>query len=589
MSEEKQPTPEKPKTPEQQQQAEEAQIQGKFAGIDMLARVSDIVDIFGPGAGYIALGETSFEGEKLNYLLDLVEHAKPADLENAGEALEKATIAINKAAKDLNDFVKKTEWEGEGATAFQEYGLGVVDYAWKIAKVSNAVGAQMKVASTGLASVRNARPPRDDRAPAEQRTPQQFKAEEKRQDNPEYQKALQVEKDRQEAINQMNRLGSYYVVSQSTLASQEMPPPPKSYRAAVPAPTGSIRPPEDSSSGAFRGELSQSSSGGTGIAEVGPAETAPRTGALGKAEPVPDSTSMEIDTVTTLPPSPTATPPSPTTGTPPTNQGPVPPMAENFAPPVSKAVPRFGPAGDSRRTGPSGTRPPMERFGKAGEPPTGRTTGPAGRNTVPPGRAPAPTTGRANPTGRPPVMGTPPNNTMRPAVGGGKGQPPVVGRPTSTGLPVGGRNTGPAVTRGGRADGIVGGRPQSATGGTAVSRLPKGTVIGGESPGARRPSVGRPSQAGVVGAGTGDKANRPVGRGTPSANGVVGMPRTPGSRPGTGAKVSRGADSVGGRGNRRQAGDDGTDREGSTRPDYLTEDEETWANRRRGPVPPVIE
>ncbi|NWF28835.1 hypothetical protein HW130_21660 [Streptomyces sp. PKU-EA00015] len=586
MSEEKQPTPEKPKlTPEQEQQADDASIQGKYAGIDFLARASDLVDIFGPGMGYVALGETAFDGEALNHLIDLVQSANPADLEHAGEALEKATVAINSAAKDLNEFVKNTEWEGEGATAFQAYGSSVVGYAWGVAKVANAVGAQMKVASTGLASVRNAMPPRDNRALADQKRPEQFKAEEKRQDNPEYQKALQVEKDRQEAINQMNRLGSYYVVSQSTLASQKMPEPPTAYKAAVPKPSGWKDPGADSGSTEPRGKLSQSVTERTGAGERGDSETVSRTGTLGTAQPVPDSTSMEIDTVKTLPP--TATPPSPTTGTPPTTQAPVPPMTENFAPPLSRTSPRFGPAGEPRRTGPSGTRQPLERFGKAGDPTTGRTAGPAGKNAVPPGRAPAQATGRANPTGRPPVVGTPPS-TMRQGIGGTKGQPPVVGRPTGTGQPISGRNTGPAGTRGGRGDGIVGGKPQRATGGTTGSRLPRGTVVGGENPAAGRSSAARPSQTGVVGAGTGDKTNRPVGRGTPSANGVVGTPRT-GARPGTGANGAGGRVSGAGRGNQRQRADDHQDREGTARPDHLTEDEETWANRRRGPVPPVIE
>ena len=41
--------------------------------------------------------------------------------------------------------------------------------------------------------------------------------------NAEYEAAVKVEKDRQEAINQMNRLSSFYAVSEQTLAAQEPP------------------------------------------------------------------------------------------------------------------------------------------------------------------------------------------------------------------------------------------------------------------------------------------------------------------------------------------------------------------------------
>ncbi|WP_175439240.1 hypothetical protein [Streptomyces vilmorinianum] len=583
MSEENKPTSEKPNlTPEQEQQADDAQIQGKYAFVDMTERVSDLVDIFGPGAGYIALGKTAFDGMELNQLLDFVQRANPADLENAGEALENATTAINKAAKELNDFVRKTEWEGEGATAFQEYGQGVVGYAWDIARVANAFGAQMKVASTGLTSVRNAMPPRDDRAFADQKRPDKLTAEGVRQDNPEYQKALQVEKDRQEAINQMNRLGSYYTVSQSTLASQEMPPPPKSYKAPVPRPRGQDDLYANSNSATSRDDLSQSSPRRVIEGETGTSETSSRTRteSPGRAEPIQDpGTSIQIDSVktpTAPPTTPTATPPTTVTGTPPiTNTGPVPPMIGLGTPPRTGGPRVTGTTGVPRPTtaGPNA----VGRAGQtSGSPVTGRAGGTTGRATGAPGGTSSTPAGRAGTTGgRQGPMGTPANTAGRSGVGGARGQSPVVGRPGGTGQPVGGRSGGPNGPRGGRADGIVGGTQRSA-GGNAGSRIPKGTVIGGEGPAAGRSTAARPSQSGVVGANSGDKGARPVGRGTPSTNGVVGTPR------------AAGAPFAGGRGNQRPSGDD-RDREGSTRPDYLTEDEETWANRRRGAVPPVID
>jgi hypothetical protein len=134
-----------------------------------------------------------------------------------------------------------------------------------------------------------------------------------------------------------------------------------------------------------------------------------------------------------------------------------------------------------------------------------------------------------------------------------------------------GRAGGPAPAVG-RPTGIVGGTPQqrTATGPSgSASRIPRGTVIGGEGAAQARGSVLRPGQAGVVGA-QGAAAPRPAGRGTPSVNGVVGTPR--------GGPAPR---------SQRPAGED-EENTGSERPDYLVEDEETWAVRRRGAVPPVI-
>lgn len=55
------------------------------------------------------------------------------------------------------------ELKGEAGTEFQRFASDLVAYAYNLASFANVVGAQMKVASTGLASVRSARPPRDTR------------------------------------------------------------------------------------------------------------------------------------------------------------------------------------------------------------------------------------------------------------------------------------------------------------------------------------------------------------------------------------------------------------------------------------------
>ncbi|MEU3609400.1 hypothetical protein AB0E83_28725 [Streptomyces sp. NPDC035033] len=586
MSDEKNPKPNPNLTPQEQEQAQDkADIQAVYGATNFLENLDEILPL-GIGPKGSVFGSTSFENHRLNDMLDLLDSANPADLEQAGEALESAKESLNAAAKELNGFIRSVKWEGEAATEFQRYGSDVVSYAWNIGKVANAVGAQMKVASTGLTSVRNAKPPRDTRAV--QKKPSEFTELEKTEKKEDYEKAVQVEKDRQEAINQMNRLASFYAVSQSTLAGQEMPKPPEAYKAPVPKPLGGKFGSGESGGSSSRGSLSGESSGRIGAVEDRTTATMPRTGdALDRSEPIreqPSGTKVQIDTV--------ATPPAPTiTNTPPTPTAPT-----NTAPPPGPAMPPPVTLGTPPRTGgpkitgnPGGPRTATGRtsFGRPAGPTTspavGRAGGPKGPQAM--GRAGGPTSspamGRAGGPTSSPAVGRPGGPTSSPAAGrnsgpmGRAGGPPATAQSTQAGraTPQAGRPGQPVTgrTAGGRANPIVGGTPQRTTGGSTGSRIPRGTVVGSEGPAAGRTAGARPSQAGVVGANNGKGPQRSAGRGTPSSNGVVGSPR-----------------GMGGRGTQRPDRDE-QDRDGSSRPDYLTEDEETWTNRRRGAVPPVID
>ncbi|WP_432087517.1 hypothetical protein [Streptomyces sp. bgisy095] len=607
MSDEKQPNPNL--TPQEQQQADDTTaIHKRYAATNLMENLDEILP-FGLGPKGSVFGETSFEGHRLNAMLDLLDSANPSDLEQAGEALEKATTALNQAAKDLDTFVRGVDWKGVAATEFQRYGSEVVTYAWGIGKVANAVGAQMKVASTGLASVRNARPPRDGRLV--QKKPEEFAPPERTQDNKDYQKALQVEKDRQEAINQMNRLASFYAVSKNVLGGQALPKPPKAYGAAVPEPVGSVR--NDGGSATSRdastsrdGGLSRETPGHIGASEDRATQTVPRTGhELDGSEPIREGrpgTKVQIDSVATPPAPPlTTTAPTPTAPTNTPN-----PTGPTMAPPVALGTPPRtggpritgtpgGPYGNGRTAvGRSGGPGTSQAVGRSGGPGTsqavGRSGGPANSQAV--GRAGGPGTSQA--VGRP---GGPANSSAMGRTGGPAGSQAMgrsggpmgrAGGPQATGqsaqagraTPQTGRTGGPGQSATGRAGGgrsnpIVGGTQQRTSTGGAGSRIPKGTVVGADGPAAGRTAAARPGQSGVVGADNGKGAARPNGRGTPSTNGVVGSPR------GAGTPVG------GGRGNQRPPREE-QDRDGSSRPDYLTEDEETWTNRRHGTVPPVI-
>ncbi|MFE9041351.1 hypothetical protein ACFYOG_10570 [Streptomyces sp. NPDC007818] len=594
MSDEKNPNPSTPQqpalTPQEQEQAKDtADIQSVYATTNVLEKLDEILP-FGLGPKGSIFGSTSFEGARLNDMLDLLESANPSDLEQAGEALENATKSLNAAAKELNSFVAGVDWKGEAAVEFQRYGSEVVTYAWDIGKVANAVGSQMKVASTGLTSVRNARPPRDNRLV--QKKPTDFTEVEKVEKNEDYQKAVAAEKDRQEAINQMNRLASFYAVSQSTLRGQEMPKPPEAYKAAVPRPTRDYFGTGESGtsgSGSARDGLSRESSGPISSVEDRTTQTVPRTGdQLDGSDPIrekpSDDTRVQIDTVKTLPP-PTLpnTPPTPTAPTntpPPTGPGMPPPLTLGTPPRTGGPKITANPGGPRPATGRTGT---SRTVGPTSQPAVGRAGGPKGPQTL--GRTGNPTTspmvGRQTGPTSSPAVGRPSGPTSSPATGrntgpmGRAGGPPTTAQSGQTGraTPQTGRPGQPATGRTptGRANPIMGGTQQRATGGSTGSRIPRGTVVGSEGAAAGRTAGARPSQSGVVGANNAKATPRPAGRGTPSSNGVVGTPR-----------------GMGGRGTQRP-GREEQEREGSARPDYLTEDEETWNNRRRGAVPPVID
>jgi hypothetical protein len=125
--------------------------------------------------------------------------------------------------------------------------------------------------------------------------------------------------------------------------------------------------------------------------------------------------------------------------------------------------------------------------------------------------------------------------------------------------------------RTGRIEGITGGNPQrTAPARAAGSRVPTSGAIGAQ------PAAG--------------SSARQVGRTAPAVNGVVGTPRNTASSTGrnsTGGFTQGGAGLVRGPAGSRNS-EEPRDQEGSKRPDYLTEDEETWTAGRPGTVPPVI-
>ncbi|MFD6801477.1 hypothetical protein [Streptomyces cyaneofuscatus] len=557
MSDEKQPE----LNPAEQQKQDEGRVNTQLVVTDMTELGREVLSLFPFGGGGRA-GRTSFEGHELNAIIDLVENANPADLENAGEALWKARDAIRSAAKELGDHIDGVDWQGDSGEAFRKWGKGLVTHATKLGDFADAAGTQITVAGTGLASVRNSMPPRDRRMIQTDVDDILFPA--RTETNPQYAAALTVEKNRQEAINQINRLASYYAVSEEVLAGQEPPRFDQELGIDVPKPRQGVGP-GDSGSTSSGGDtsLEDRPQGGPGRSVAGisgtvsPPDNRTPDVALGSAPVLDKSTSTEINSVATptVPNTATGTPPAPpaTSGPGPVNT-PTPPMAPSLGNPVSASYPRTtGPAGGPRSVNQAGGG--LGKASPAGISATGR-----GGTGATVGR-PSPMAGGSSATGR---------------SGGGAhlptaGQSGVMGgRPTAAH----GGTASPGSSRAGQGNGIVGGTPQRATSGASgaggARGVPRGTVIGGPGASGSAPRSGQ--------------------RGAPvsGANGVVGAAR---GTSGSGSKgfTAGGAGLVRGPVGRRKTDRKDEENTGSTRPDYLTEDEETWAARRRGAVPPVVE
>ncbi|MER7695646.1 hypothetical protein [Streptomyces sp. NPDC096095] len=546
-------------TPAEQHKQDEVRVQTQIVVTDMSEMAGRALESFGFGNPRTG-GRTSFEGHKLNAIIDMVENANPEHLESAGEALWKARDAIRRAAKELKDHLKGVDWEGESGTAFRAFGTGLAAHAEKLGDFADAAGTQITVAGTGLASVKSAMPPRDRRMIQTDVDDILFPA--RTETNPQYAAALEVEKNRQEAINQINRLASYYSVSEEVLAAQEPPRFGKKLDIEMPRPWKDPIEGPSSSQGpavgpdALGSSTAPASSGRSVAGDSASVAAASRSQAevLSSVHAPDNGTATEINSV--------APPKAPTTVT--------------STPPTPSPTPATGPIG----LPPTAVPPPFMKTTQ-GNPP--RTTGPSTPRTVnqtglgmgkaqPAGGGPVAKGPGGPPVGRPSPMGGGGSSTGRPPVGS---QSPITGRSTATGgrpaIGQGGTPTGGGPGAGGR-NGIVGGTPQNA---------PQGRAAAGAS-----------GQRGVIGGrGAAAATSRPGGRPaqTSGANGVVGAPRkAAGTGSNTKGFTSGGAGLVRGPAGRRNSGREDDDN-GSTRPDYLTEDEETWNAGRRGAVPPVVE
>ncbi len=513
-------------------------------------------------------------------MIDLVEQANPADLESAGEALKKARDAIATAAGELGDHIDRVDWEGEAGRAFRKWGEKLVKETHQLSDFADIASAQIASAGAGLASVRSSMPPRDTRA--DPKAVEDIPSPKRTDGNEEYQAAVKAEKHRQEAINQMNRLASFYRVSQHEMAAQEPPTFSAMPNVGVPRPQAggpgdarSVPQAAPSSTGGTIPPVPHASADSPPPTPEGPDRPfSPRDDARDPFAPPdrPGSTGpvgTKIDSIDPLPPQPAG--PSPSSSPP--NPGPTSTQGGPLPLPGGSPVkqPLGGPPARALRPG-GGEKPPLPVHGRPG---TGEPTGRSGRSTSEPVARTAPVAPGRGPNG--------PSAPVQPPVG--RGMPGSTPAPRGMPSP---RSGVPGITGTPRADGVIGGRPAPGpTAGSVGPRAPRGPAIGTEGFGHSR-TGGGPGQRGIVGAtpiGSG-QVPRHAGR---NSDGVLG---TPTGRTGA-AKSYRNGFTPGGTGlvrgsagSRRRSEDEG---DVTRRPDYLLEDEETHLPNGRRQVPPVVD
>ncbi|HEX5569523.1 MAG TPA: hypothetical protein VFY14_21820, partial [Streptomyces sp.] len=195
---------------------------------------------FSPGAAARArarvTGSTNFEGKDLEDMLAMVENANPSDLESAADDLWQAAGKIKEIGDDLKTHVDKVAWEGEFGESFRAWGRNLSKNTLLLADYTEQASVNLKTAGVGLATVKNGMPKRNASYAGIPR-PENIPTVEQVETNEKFKLAKKKEEDRQEAINQMNRLASYYRVSRENMQAKEepqfgpmpkigMPPPP---------------------------------------------------------------------------------------------------------------------------------------------------------------------------------------------------------------------------------------------------------------------------------------------------------------------------------------------------------------------------
>ncbi|MCX5437646.1 translation initiation factor IF-2 [Streptomyces sp. NBC_00569] len=545
-----------------------------------------------------SVGGTQFASMSHEQMLAWLDQANSGDVQDAAGRLTAAAKEIHKIADELKVRPQWVKWKGEGADSFRSWAgdlanatLGLGDYSEGAAKWMGEAANAISTAQATIPRDKHSAQANLDAAHAAHNDPDAQSVASKSSSELAA-IAADKEKVRLEAAGHMEKLGQAFSLSsgqmdQLTATKPKFPPPPEAF---VPAAHKSIDTSQDVAApggGAGSGSTPgvASGAGATAAGHAASAGFAPvaEHEQIQPADPVKPEvpTRMGVDSVDTLPP--VQTPPQ-TTGQAPVSTPPSGPTA-----PTPGVIPPVFGGGGVKPIGNPGGRPPLA--GRSGTSPFAN-----GRGSVTP--SPQPATGA---TGRP--------NTGMP------------------GQSATGRATGAAQGRLPANNGVSGGRPQPATG-KPTKGIPRGTVMGGEGNAAGRGTTG---SRGLTNQGPGSRPGQTAGRPgvsgesprgaaserraagiTGEKGGIVGgRPQQQGGRPNTrafstgGSGLVRGQGSVGGGSpedthRASQAGRNAAVPNGSSpvgrrdeargvRPDYLTEDEQTWQPESSRNVPPVVD
>ncbi|MEU9231327.1 WXG100 family type VII secretion target [Streptomyces subrutilus] len=437
---------------------------------------------------------TNFEGYSHAQLAAMVASLDPKTVSQRGTQLTEAAKTIKEIGQKLKDH-KVKGWEGEAATAFQEWVNRAGSATLVLADFSSTGGHWMTLAAQTMSEIHM---PKYD-AGAEADLKENLEISRKYHNDPDAKQLgreawSKLSGDHARAVDALTKLSQSYALSKTEMDRATIPtfptPPPVFVPQQVDGEGVMARPGGSSGQGNSSGSSSYASAAPSGSSSANEPGWVPGLPPQQDAPPVPvvvapdRDVAVDLDAVTTLP-NPTAPPvtlpPAGPLPTGPTGPAPVAIVPQVPLPPVGgmRTIPGIGPVGP---VGPvPGTSGPL---GKIGLPPRGDTGIVGGRPVTPAGP------GSGIPRGT--VIGTEAGHAGRPVngmMGGGLG-----GAHAGTGGPVGGRRL--ATEPGG----IVGGR-QPAAGSRATPFTPGGSGlvrsnVGGVGAGMQTPGNRRDDQRG---------------------------------------------------------------------------------------------
>ncbi|MFJ3924945.1 WXG100 family type VII secretion target [Streptomyces sp. NPDC090022] len=485
------------------------------------------------------MATTNFEDYTHQQLLAMIASVNSGAASGRGKDLIEAAKVIKQIGEDLKKY-RVADWEGEAADAFNEWVNETGNTTLRLAEYSDESGKWMTRAAATMGDSKSAMPAFDTSAQ------ENYDAARKYRNDPDSatigpKAQAKLAADRREAITAMTRLAQSYEASTTGLNGLTPPtfnPPPDTFVPEVVLDGQDVYRDPGTGDGARRTTSSETTPVANDrstpdnkpgwVPGHGPNPDATVPSVSTPPPSIPDKdVNVDLDSVQTLPPS--TQPVTPNLPGPPVGPGPGPGNPGPFPPFTLPPTAGPGPGLPGPGPGGPGTRPPQSG------------PGPLGKSPVSPGLPPRDNgiSGGRQITTSGPNTGIPRSTVIGHGEGGQSGQ------------------TGRAMGGGGGLGGNVGG-PNNTAGGRRLAQEPGG-LVGGRQPGAGGRS------------GTG---------GQPFTQGGSGLVRNqgPGAVGGPVGHAGAGARTAG----KRREGPNGE------RPDYLTEDEETWQGNRRV-VPPVID